>query len=839
MRRAAILAVALCGAALADDAADAEDPWRRHNLALAYFAENAPAEAAKQYESALELAPGVPALRFNLGIAYLWAGRYAHARAALEKARAHEPLAAACDYASGIAWKREERWGEAEASLRRASEAAPADAPSWFALGVVLKRQGKTKEALMAMRRAKMSDPRHASAWYQLSTLARELGSADLAAEALEKFEALRKEVSPEEMTPDALDRGNLARLRERREDLPSVAPPPIPPRPMEARRDDRADIDNDGDLDPPPEGTSPGIFLDYDHDGWIDRLALAPLSLRRGSKDGFAEVEDAAGLPRGAEVGSAEIADFDADNSVDVIVDGKVFSNDRSGRFYESAAPWNRLDVTIVGAYSNKQGLQATVEVRAGPLWQAVYVTEPGPIRFWLGDRHAVTVRVLWPNGTAQHAIVPDAATSIAITEKGRQKTSCPLLFTWDGVHFRFVTDMLGAAFIGILVEPPDRYYQPDPDEYIRIPPGALVPDAESGRLLLRIAEQLEEVTYLDRVDLLAVDHPAGGEAFPHEQLRMQAPWPAFFTCAAPAGTLRDVRWWYVDQEPPHPDPLPAGRGGTGRLPEPLRFTGFTTPWTLEVELGEGGARHLLIDAWLRYWNSTSAYEAARNGVPFEAPVLEVPDGAGGWRIAIADVGKPAGLPKTMVVDLAASPEASRAERVRIRANQDVRIARVRACAGDDAPARIARLKPVAAELRPVGYFRIRADASDGPPRYDYGTRDPVGFLGRPAGAYTRFGDVRELLRDADDRFAILGHGEEVALEFEAGPDAVPPPRDGESRTYFLHVGGYCKEMDPHTATGRTVEPLPFGAMSRYPPPPGEEHPDPQYRMRWNTRRD
>jgi hypothetical protein len=47
---------------------------------------------------------------------------------------------------------------------------------------------------------------------------------------------------------------------------------------------------------------------------------------------------------------------------------------------------------------------------------------------------------------------------------------------------------------------------------------------------------------------------------------------------------------------------------------------------------------------------------------------------------------------------------------------------------------------------------------------------------------------------------------------------------------------------MDPHTAHGETVEPLPFRGMSAYPYPEGEAYPDDadhrDYRETYNTRR-
>jgi hypothetical protein len=59
----------------------------------------------------------------------------------------------------------------------------------------------------------------------------------------------------------------------------------------------------------------------------------------------------------------------------------------------------------------------------------------------------------------------------------------------------------------------------------------------------------------------------------------------------------------------------------------------------------------------------------------------------------------------------------------------------------------------------------------------------------------------------------------------------------DGWKRSFVLRTWGYCKDCAPFTATGDTIEPLPFRAMSNYPPGPGEQHPDPEYQKRYNTR--
>jgi hypothetical protein len=55
------------------------------------------------------------------------------------------------------------------------------------------------------------------------------------------------------------------------------------------------------------------------------------------------------------------------------------------------------------------------------------------------------------------------------------------------------------------------------------------------------------------------------------------------------------------------------------------------------------------------------------------------------------------------------------------------------------------------------------------------------------------------------------------------------------------LRTWGYCKDSAPFTAHNDTIEPLPFGAMSNYPPAAGERYPDDalhaDYLRRYQTR--
>ena len=146
--------------------------------------------------------------------------------------------------------------------------------------------------------------------------------------------------------------------------------------------------------------------------------------------------------------------------------------------------------------------------------------------------------------------------------------------------------------------------------------------------------------------------------------------------------------------------------------------------------------------------------------------------------------------------------------------------------------------LRPDVARLRPLGYPREYSPDGIDPLLYDYHRREHGVPFKNLAGNFTRFGDIRPLLGEVDDRFAIMARGDEIALEFDAS--RLPELPDGWSRTFVVHVDGYCKDMDLYTAHGDTVEPLPHHGMQNYPPhgPMPREKQLEEYRRTWNTRR-
>ena len=516
-------------------------------------------------------------------------------------------------------------------------------------------------------------------------------------------------------------------------------------------------------------------------------------------------------------------------------------------------------LEVVLAGVRNPKLAEGARVEVKAGSVYQK-QLYRGTPLHFGLRGRLAAeTVRITWPNGLIQNETRQAAAAGAGevrtYKEAQRLSGSCPMVFAWNGRRFEFITDVLGVAPLGAS-SGDGQFFPVDHDEWVSIPGSALalVPAAAGeapggtrpapppdGFYEVRMTEELREVSYLDRVRLLALDHPAAVEVFTNEKFK-SPPFPKFRLF----GVGRRVRpRRAVDGR--GRDVLPALLARDGVYAEGFRRTlsGVAETHVLELDFGPGAARDnravLYLNGWLD-WADGSTYRAASQERPggLMPPRLEVRDAAGRWRTAVADMGIPAGKPKTIAVDLTGKFLGASRE-VRIVTNLCIYWDEV-FLGEDSAPpaARLTELPLTAATLGFRGFSRPVIDPRRRrPEEFDYQHWMAVSAWNPTPGLYTRYGDVRPLLERVDDELAIVGSGDEVRLRF-AGSGLPPLPR-GWRRDFLLDVDGWAKDADANTAYPRSVEPLPFHAMSAYPYPSREHFPDDPEHRRWretyNTR--
>jgi hypothetical protein len=157
------------------------------------------------------------------------------------------------------------------------------------------------------------------------------------------------------------------------------------------------------------------------------------------------------------------------------------------------------------------------------------------------------------------------------------------------------------------------------------------------------------------------------------------------------------------------------------------------------------------------------------------------------------------------------------------------------------NAEARTAELPLAQATLHFRGYPKQIDGVSPGDLDYDYNLVSLTGPFQHQRGNYTRMGDVTELVKGVDDRYAIFGSGEEIAAEFDAAK--LPALPEHWKRDYFFYANGYVKDMDWWDASPFTVAQLPFHGMSQYPYPKNEAFPDDagalDYQLNWNDRFD
>jgi hypothetical protein len=448
---------------------------------------------------------------------------------------------------------------------------------------------------------------------------------------------------------------------------------------------------------------------------------------------------------------------------------------------------------------------------------------------------------------------------------EIDRRGSSCPTLFVWNGERYEFVADMLGAGVVGHWVGPNQRDV-PRPVEYIKIDRGMIReksdlrpqtsdvrqnlvsevrgPRSDSGLLSFRFMEPLEEAVYLDQVRLLAVDHPADVEVYPNEYFASNPPYPEFKVVvsrdAKPPAAANDEHGHNV-----LPDLLAHRYFGDFAL---TQFQGFAKPHSITLDLGEpyrGGPLWLLLHGEVEYFSANSMYAASQAGVTAISPYVEALSANGKWTRVVDDMGFPAGGPRTMTADLSGKlPPGT--QKIRITTNLQIywnsilidhTLQKPNQSAGQSL--RLTAVPLSRADLQFHG-FPLKIEGSPpGNVQYVYEKVSATGPYTRPAGTYTRYGDVLPLLTATDDKLAVFGSGDEVRLDFD--PSRLPALPDGWVRDYFFAANGYEKDMDFYAEEGNFVAPLPFMSMEEYPYAPKKSFPlddaHVNYLLEYNTR--
>jgi tetratricopeptide (TPR) repeat protein len=560
------------------------------------------------------------------------------------------------------------------------------------------------------------------------------------------------------------------------------------------------------------PDGASPGAYRlfveDLDNNGSPDLVASGAGRSRIWLSGERGDFRPLGSVPE-AEI--FNLVDLNNDGQLDLVglSNGqpvRLIGHGTKGYHWQVFRP--RAQPTAGDQRINSFGIGGEMEIRSGLLIEKQTLTGTA-VHFGLGARTGTDVaRIVWPNGILQADF--DSGADRVIVAEQRLKGSCPWVFTYDGTGMRFVTDFLWRSPLGLRINAQDTAGVSQTEDWVKIRGDQLVP--RDGSYDVRITAELWETHFVDHVSLMAVDHPESLEVFVDERFVKEPPALEVHAMTPPRPVAR--AW---DESGRDVTELVARQDGRYLATfERGTYQGIAREHFVELDLGQEIPREtprmwLVANGWI-YPTDSSINVAIGQGrqVQPHGLSLEAQNEAGRWVVVSPDLGFPAGKNKTILIDLTTVVRAGLAHARRLRLRTNLEIYWDSLAIADEvanAPIEMRRIAAERADLRYRGFSKTSFARRDVPELPRYNEIANVAPRWRDlAGYYTRFGDVRELLRNVDDRYVIMNAGDELQMAFPAPP--APPA--GWRRDFVLIGDGWVKDGDYNTSFSQTVLPLP-----------------------------
>ncbi|NBP23586.1 MAG: VCBS repeat-containing protein, partial [Proteobacteria bacterium] len=539
---------------------------------------------------------------------------------------------------------------------------------------------------------------------------------------------------------------------------------------------------------------------LDYDNDGWLDLVGWGTDGLRiwrnRGRR-GFHEMTEALGLKTlaASAMSHAAFADFDQDGDIDCLVE----SRGSGVRFLrnDGANANGLVKFRPIGNRSNFSGIGLRIELNAGN-WRALRSVQRKPVEIGVGRHKDIeTVIARWADTQPLFGVSANPRQVVDLIEPKNPTGSCPYLYAWDGTRFRFLTDILSSAPVG-LPSRPGHNIVADPREWVSLGgPSEFVP--KDGRYTVQLTEELREILYLDEARLGWVDVPAGAEAHSTSKLVPGPPFPKhelrILSGRIPLRSAHSGEGSDLTTTLDHED----GQRFSPRLRSPqLRGLAESTSIILDFgPLTDRPGLTLALSGWLRFGGGMANIAGSHDPeLPFPFPRLEAETAPDHWQpLNQVVVGVPAGRTKTIVVPLGGHLP-SNTRRLRLTHAFELHWDRI-ALFQDNQAAEVGTLRPSATDLHWHGYGEFAAMGPSDPltPLHDTVRQRPAWRI-TPSGWATRYGPVDELVAAEDNGVVTVAAGDELTLEFAA--KALPGVVAGLQRRFFLWTVGWNKDRNP-----------------------------------------
>ncbi len=552
---------------------------------------------------------------------------------------------------------------------------------------------------------------------------------------------------------------------------------------------------------------------IDLDNNGALDLLIGSGIRLsdEDGKLDGQKEVPERI----------LDVADVNGDGRLDLLGldhEGHPIQAINHG---EKNYHWQVIRPRAANAVGDQRinsfGIGGEMEIRSGLLVQKQPITSP-LLHFGLGEQTATDViRVTWPNGSVR-ADFEIKADQQVVTEQ-RLKGSCPFLFAYNGKQMEFVKDAVPwSSAIGLRINTLGTARVEATEEWYKISRDQLVP--HDGYYDLRITAELWETYYYDHLNLMVVDHPVGTDIFVDERFVIPAAKLEITTVSTPHKIAHAVD----DKGNDVTNLISTLDGNYLDTFEKGNYQGVAREHYVEIDLGDHapstGPLWLIASGWMHPTDSSINVAISQGKQEQAKPLsLEIPDGHGGWKVVRPNMGFPAGRKKICLFDLANVFKEGSPRRLRLRTNLEIYWDLLEWAVGiPNAELKTTRLNPDVADLHHRGYSVINQKNDSSPEVPDYNRLSSSKQIWRDLiGYYTRFGDVRELLLRADDRYVIMNAGDEMSFRF--AEQSAPPA--GWVRDYVIIGDGWIKDGDYNSTFSKTVLPLPYHAKNEYTTPP------------------
>ena len=592
--------------------------------------------------------------------------------------------------------------------------------------------------------------------------------------------------------------------------------------------------------------------FFDFDNDGFLDLIVTGEAKQQNGRglllyhNDGNGKFTDVTKLLPDEPKSGREITlfDFNSDGDLDLAIAGinggvSILRND--GGSLNHHINMKLIGLRTGSAKNNFFGIGAKVEMRAGNLYQTRVVTEP-EVYFGIGNLPKVDViRITWTNGVPQNIFLPDA--NQALIEAQTLKGSCPFLYTWNGKKYVFNKDIIWRSALGmplgIMGGNLKHAFPNASDDYIKISRDMLKP--KNGMYSIQLTSELWETIYIDKIQLVAVDHPDSVDVYTPEQFS-PPPFPGFKLYQVPK---KFTPMSATDSEGNNLLPFISKKDNKYVSDfQNAKYQGVTSMHDLILDPGKIGNSknlYLYLNGWIFPTDASINFALSQsNKLKVDAPLVQVMNTKGQWQTVIPNLGFPMGKDKTVIADLSGK-FLSKDHRVRILTNMEIYWDYIFfADSNPNVPFKSTILNPVYANLHYRGFSKsYRKGGRYGPHWFDYYDVNKNKKWSDLTGNYTRYGDVQPLLLKSDNKYIISNAGDETSINFD--PKQLPTLKKGWVRDFFIHSVGWVKDGDLNTATGSTVLPLPFHGMNSYPPSKNDIYPqDPElqkYLKEYNTR--